>query len=365
MKQKTFFHLTFLFVFIVGIAQSAHAIMQFGQNPFYHSSINSPEELKSMLLAQEADVRAGMQKAGLAKVTDDLFMQLPRTEITMEEYGKGQRFPWMFYRKDGKGPVRIDRDVVWEPDSTFSVYEFHIDKDGKRYTFVVPPVCGNLTLKSVTQGPMEPKAALKSPVPPAAVDTPMVKDPMATPTKDASSDMASAAALPAAAATAAEMSEPAAADTMAGESKKGMIAGFPLVADIGYLHQLDPANHLLFRIGIEHAYTDHFSVLGMVGVSPKLDGTESTSAFVADIFANYNFNQWYAGIGLGAWITDGDSDIDDEDSDLDIILNFGRQIYEAPESYKLSLFIEIRSGIDELDDFDLYGRLGAGIRVTF
>ncbi|WP_136806537.1 hypothetical protein [Desulfosediminicola flagellatus] len=336
MKQKTFFHITFLFMFIVCIAHSAHALTEFGQNPFNHTSINSADELKTMLMAQETDIRAGMKKAGIGNVSDALYMQLTKMEVTMAEYGKGQRFPWMFYRKGGKGPVRIDKDVVWESDSNFSVYEFHVDKDGKRYTFVVPPVCGNLTLKTVAPAPLMPKSALKSPTPPTPVATPVVKDPAAAP-----------------------------ADTMEDDTKKGQ-SGFALVADIGYLHQLDPANHLLFRFGIEHAYTDNFSVIGLIGVSPKLDGTESTSALVIDMLANYTFNNaWFAAAGLGGWITDGDSDVDHEDTDLDIILNFGRQIYEAPESYNVQLFVEVRSAVDELDEFDLYGRIGGGVRIRF
>lgn len=363
MKQKTFFHMTFIFVFIVCFVHAAHAITEFGQNPFNPTSISSADNLKSMLFAQENDVRLGLKKAGIGNVADALFMQLPKSEVTMAEYGKGQHFPWMFYRKGGKGPVRIDKDVVWEADSTFSVYEFYIDKGGKRYTFIVPPVCGNLTLMNVTPAPLAPKAALKSPVPPSPVTPPMGTDPIAspaaatptgaTPTGIAPTDVAPAAVVPAG------------TDTMAGDSKTSLF-GFPLVADVGYLHQLDPANHLLFRIGIEHAYTDHFSVIGLVGVSPKLDGTESSSAFIIDMLANYNFDSaWFAGIGLGAWITDGDSDMDHEDTDLDIIVNFGRQIYEAPQSYKVQLFVEVRSGIDEIDEFDLYGRIGGGVRIRF
>jgi hypothetical protein len=320
MKPKFFFHLTFGFLLIVFFAHTANAITEFGQNPFSDKQLTSENDLKSMLQTQETDVKKGLIKAGHGDITESFFTQLPDAEVSIMTYEKGQRFPWMFYRKKGKGPVRIDKDVVWEADQSFSVYEFYIDQGDNRYTFVVPPVCGNLTLKDVTPVPPKPIAAVASPTPPPVVAPPEEEVAKAT---------------------------------------------IPLVIDAGYLHQLDPANHLLLRIGLEHYFDDNISVLGMIGASPKLDGTESSSAFIADVFINYNWPKMWAGIGLGAWITDGDSDIDDEDSDLDIILNAGHLIYDKPDSYDVSVFVEVRSGIDELDDFDLYGRLGAGLRVRF
>jgi hypothetical protein len=238
----------------------------------------------------------------------------------------------MFYRKNGKGPVRIDKDVVWEGDASFTAYEFPIDYNGKRYTFMMPPVCGNLTLLDVAMVP-PPQSAVATPTPPPPVESPA---PTEQPVTVATSD-----------------------------EKTESAFGFPIIADIGYLYQFDPANYMLFRIGIEHAYSDTFSVIGMVGVSAKLDGTEGTSAFLIDLFANYNWTNWYGGVGLGGWITDGDSDVDHEDTDLDIILNFGRQVYEKQDSYTVDLFAEVRSAVDELDDFDLYGRIGAGVRIRF
>jgi hypothetical protein len=321
MKPKNFFHLTFGFLLLVCFAHSANAITEFGQNPFYNKPLTSESDLKSMLQTQQDDVKKGLIKAGHGDITESFFSQLPDAEVSMMTYDKGQRFPWMFYRKKGKGPVRIDKDVVWEANQSFSVYEFYVDQDNSRYTFIVPPVCGNLALKNIMPVPPKPLAEVAAPTPAPVV--------------------------------------------VAAPEEKVEKATIPIVVDAGYLHQLDPANHLLLRVGLEHYFNENVSVLGMIGVSPKLDGTESSSAFVADVFANYNWPKMWVGIGLGAWITDGDSDLEHEDSDFDIILNAGHLIYEKPDSYNVSVFVEVRSGLDELDEFDLYGRLGAGLRVHF
>ncbi len=103
----------------------------------------------------------------------------------------------------------------------------------------------------------------------------------------------------------------------------------------------------------------------MVGVAPQIEGIDGKTAFVADLMLNYNWSKMYAGIGLGAWLTGGDSDLDTEDNDLDIILDIGYRFYEKPDSFKLSGFVEFRSAVDEMSDFDLYGRVGAGLRFHF
>jgi hypothetical protein len=139
----------------------------------------------------------------------------------------------------------------------------------------------------------------------------------------------------------------------------------PFLFDVGYMHQLDPAHFVLVRGGLEHKFNDNFSLIGMVGGAAKYKGSEGKSAFVADLTANYSWSRMFVGFGLGAWISSGDSDIKHEDSDLDIILNFGARIFGEPDAFNTSLFFEVRSGVDELDEFDLYGKLGAGLRFRF
>ena len=94
-------------------------------------------------------------------------------------------------------------------------------------------------------------------------------------------------------------------------------------------------------------------------------GSTEKTAFLADLLLNYRWEKLFLAGGIGAWLTGGDSDLDTEDNDLDLIVELGYQIYEKPEKFKLSGFIEARSAVDEISDFDLYGRVGAGLRFTF
>lgn len=329
MRMSKVIHPVIVVLLLIFSASAAHAITRFGGNPFYKPPLTSVADLKNMLQEQRDDVREGMNKAGIGEVYESLMLQLPDIDVQTVEYGKGTSLEWMFYRKDGMGPVRIDKGVVWESDTPFTGFEFSVDHNGNRYTFVVPAACGNLALAGIgpVPPPMKPAEPVAAPVPaPAAEDTP-----------------------PAPVAAAAEAAPP-----------------FAFVADAGYLYQADPAHYLLLRGGLEYYFDEHLSLLGMIGATPKLEGIDGHTAFIADVMLNYTWSsKVFAGIGVGAWLTGGDSDNDTEDNDLDLILDVGYQFYEKPDAYKISGFVELRSAVDEISDFDLYGRVGAGLRIHF
>lgn len=321
MKMKLFVQVVTVSLVMAFSAQSAMALRELGQNPFYSGPIESEEAMKNMLLDNRDDVKEGMIKAGYPGLYEPLMAQIADADIRKVQYQKGQTFEWMLYRKNGKGPVRVDTNVVWESDDPIRSYEFYVDSNGMRYTMTVPPICGNPALVGFGPAPAEPVA------------TPVV--------------------------TAVEP-EPAPVVVPPVEPRR-----FPFLVDAGYLHMLDPAHHLLLRVGMEFPLNDNFSVIGMIGGAPKLSGEDGAHAFIADVFANYNMSRFYVSMGVGAWLTDGDDDIRSEEDRFDLIVNVGARIFGEPDSFNTSVFLEARSGIDELDEFDLYGRLGAGLRFRF
>ena len=48
--------------------------------------------------------------------------------------------------------------------------------------------------------------------------------------------------------------------------------------DAGYLYQTDPAHYLFFRGGIEYPLNKNWSVLGLIGLAPKIDGNEGENS---------------------------------------------------------------------------------------
>ncbi|MEE4240107.1 MAG: hypothetical protein V2I36_01480 [Desulfopila sp.] len=323
MKMKLLLHIVVSSLVVVLSAQSVLALRELGQNPFYSGPIESEEAMKNMLIDKRDDVREGLIKAGYPGLFEPLMAQIADAEVKKVLYQKGQTFEWMFYRKKGQGPVRVDSNVVWESEEPIRSYEFFVDDNGLRYTLAVPPICGNPALLGFGPVPAEP------------ADAPV--------------------------ATAVEP-EPVAAG---GPEPTVEPRRFPFLIDAGYLHQLDPAHHLLLRVGMEFPLSDNFSLIGMIGGAPKLSGADGDHAFVADVFANYSISRFYLSFGVGAWLSSGDDDIKTEDDDFDLIVNVGARVFGEEDAFNTSVFLEARSGVDELDDFDLYGRVGAGLRFRF
>ncbi len=326
MKLKIIFQIAIISLFFVGTAQAATTMTELGRNPFHNPPLKSVGDLRAVMQEAQADVKEGLTLAGHPELYQPLMEQFPQAEIKSVEYEKGTTFPWMLYKRRGQDKVRVMKDMIWGGEKPFTGYEFFVDKDGQRYTFVMPLACANLALKDVAAAPaMKPVEA----TPAAVAPTPV------------------------------EKVAPAVGEAVEEDSPLGY------VADIGYLHQFDPANYVFVRVGFDYMFNEQFSILAMLGGAPKVDGIDGKSAVLVDFIGQYSWSRMFAGLGLGAWITSGDDDLDAEDTDIDIIANIGYRVCGEPGSLNTSFFLEARSGVDELDNMSKYGRFGIGMRVRF
>ncbi len=138
---------------------------------------------------------------------------------------------------------------------------------------------------------------------------------------------------------------------------------YRFVADTGYLHQPESADYLLGRFGVEYPAQAQFSALVMLGATPKIGGDKGKTALTVDVLGQYNWSEYFFGMGFGSWITSGD--VAAEDSGLDLIANIGKRIHGKPNEFNMSVFLEARSALDELDEITEYGRFGIGLRFLF
>ena len=73
-------------------------------------------------------------------------------------------------------------------------------------------------------------------------------------------------------------------------------------------------------------------------------------------------------MGIGGWITDGNKNNETENSQIDIITALETMIFGEKDKFNVSLFIEVRQGINELNDMHTvksFGRYGGGLRSRF
>ncbi len=408
MKTKiALFSMIGMLVVGVAAAGAATTLKRLGRHPFYKPPLTSIADLQKMVDERQADLSHGFAKAGEPALFKAFQEQFPQAAITAVKFAYGETLRWMLFKKGGK--VRVLRDVIWHGKDPFDAFQFSIDMDGRRYVFVVPLRCGNLGLKEVGAAPAPEKAAAPPP-PPAPVN----QDPLcalsvspqrlfsgqqitadASGSTDPDGNIASVkfALIDPAGNTVDEKTVAAPPFvqqmTVPGSGNyrvvatvtddKGASATSPqceqqvaverrgqFIGDVGFFRQFDPQNYLALRVGYEYYLNESFSLLGLVGGFPTLTGNDGAGAFTFDALANYHFAQrFFAGIGVGGWITNGDQDLDAEDSQADMIVNVGVRVYGEPHAFNTSVYFEARSAFDEFDDIDKYGRFGVGLRFGF
>jgi hypothetical protein len=363
-------------------ASAAQTLKVLGRNPFYAPPLTSEAGLRALVKDRAADLQNGFAQAGLSDLYPAFVEQFPKTAIETVKVSTGDTFQWMLFKKKGTGRVKITKDVTWGGAEPFGAYAFNIDKSGKRYRFVVPFHCGNVSLKAVdpipadasVPAPVAPKpAAAVAPPPPVAAATPVaapvapkpavaVAPPPApvAPPPVAASTPAPAPLTPKSAAVAAPIAPPVTAKPAVvppPPAAAAAFAGGPVV-DVGYSHQPDPANYLFARVGYEYPLSDRLFLIGLVGGFLKYDGSNGGSAFTADLTLDYHWwNRLSVGLGAGFWSGNG--------GQVDLIANVGYLAFGKPGSLNGTVLIEGRSAIDDLASTLDFGRFGLGMRLRF
>ena len=102
--------------------------------------------------ANQANVTAVLDQAGLASLTPKVLGVLTAGEVTETSVAPGTPIRWMALRRGGKPSIVLD--AVWAGKAPFKAFAFTIEDGAKIYNFVVPKDCGNLSLVSQTEQPM-------------------------------------------------------------------------------------------------------------------------------------------------------------------------------------------------------------------
>lgn len=371
-------------------AFAAVTLKRLGDHPFCRPPLTSEADLRGMVEKRGADLQAGFAKAGYGDLYPEFVAQFPTAKIENVKVAPGQRIGWMLFKKKGTGPVTAIKDVTWGGEAAFDAFSFHIDKDGQRYEFIIPGVCGNLSLMSVG---VAPEPVNQDPVcnmtlsgseikcgEVITVDATGSTDPDGTISEvifrlvDASNQVV-AEKTDKQAPFVQEFTVPCdspqytvkvvVVDSKGKQSSPAdctqtvVIAkrkGGPVV-DAGYAHQFDPANYLFARVGYEYFLAEKLSAMGLVGGFARVEGDDGGSAFTVDALLNYYVtDKMFLGAGAGFWGGD--------DSNVDLIVNMGYLVHEKPGGMKTSVFMEGRCEADELIS-SLASRFGLGVRFQF
>lgn len=311
-KRRVIFAIVVCLVFgQISMASAASTLKKLGTHAFYTPALTSVEDLKSVMAKKSADVKTGFEMAGYGDLADGFLQAVASGDIQSAKVQPGTTMEWMLYRRNGKGKVRVAKDVTWAGAAAFDAYQVKVTKDGTIYNIVVPLICTNVAL--LGSSPVPPPPPVVKPAPKPVPPPPVVRN------------------------------------------------LFPFV-DLGWWRQFDPANYVGVRGGLQYRFTENFAVTGLVGGLIKADGSDGTSAFHVDALANFMVDRFWLGLGGGYRIP---SDSDKDDNHFDIVANVGVRVYGDPQAFNASVFLEARIPVDETSDLSTYGRFGAGIRLMF
>ncbi len=398
MKKKLLLLSVCLVITHASSAFAAVTLKHLGTHPFSRPAITSEADLRSMVKNRNADLRTGFAKAGNPELFPEFMAQFPTANVESIKVAPGEQFNWMLFRKKATGPVTVIKDVTWGGEAAFDAFRFSIDKDGQRYEFIVPAICGNLSLNNIGVVPEPIVSAPPVNQSPAcsmtlshteiacgqviSVDASGSTDPEGSISEvgftlvdadnqvvaekiDKETPFIQEFTIPCESSRytvkAVVVDDKGAQSSPAECSQSVTVAqaqrqGGPVV-DAGLTHQFDPASYVFARGGYEVFLTEKLSAMGLVGGFARIDGYDGGSAFTADALLNYYFTEkMFAGAGVGFWTG--------EDDNVDLIVNMGYLIYEKPDTMKTSLFIEGRCEADNMITSKAT-RVGMGLRFQF
>jgi hypothetical protein len=148
MKKIIFLMLIFCLLFSV---QAAEKISRLGQHPFYKSRDLQPADLKIIAVDKAGEVKMGFEEAGNSDLVFAFLEQIQKADVQTVELNPGDGLQWMLFKKGRK--VLVKKDVVWDGKKPIVAYNFTIFRDGKLYEFIVPKICGNISLKNMKEVP--------------------------------------------------------------------------------------------------------------------------------------------------------------------------------------------------------------------
>ena len=260
--------------------------------------------------------RPALTRPGIRTCTRPSCSSFPTRNIAPVKVPPGETFAWMLFKSKKNGKVVVLKDVTWGGAAPFDAFQFTIDEDGKRYAFLVPGVCGNVTLKSVAADsaapgagrgcssrrprlPLPRRSRPQLPPPPAPAprrSRPRPRRPPA-PAPVAAPAPHPVAAAPAAVAAPAARRSPVRLPPPVPPPVAKPLSG--LLVDVGLSRQPDPANYLFARVGYELPLTGKLYLMGLVGGYVRWMGDDGGSAFTADAMLDYHWMDKIS-FGLGA-----------------------------------------------------------------
>jgi opacity protein-like surface antigen len=150
-----------------GAVAGERVIRRLGGSTRFSPPVRTVDELKAMATTNRADLETILGMAGLGNLSGQVIEALTTGAVTDYAFAPGGRLEWMALRR--RSGLDLIRPARWGGDEPFDAFRFTVATPEASYDFVVPKVCGNLSLVAVTPkvaAPVPPPPPPAEPVPP-------------------------------------------------------------------------------------------------------------------------------------------------------------------------------------------------------
>lgn len=146
-----------------------------GTSNRFSQPMHTVNDLHAMVNMNRNQITQVLTMGGLASISTQVLDTLTTGDVTDTTIAPGSHINWMAIKRVGRPAIL--RNVRWTGRQSFEAWQFAITANGMTYTFVVPKVCGNLSLVNavaapqprITEAPPPPPPPEPSPAPPTIV----------------------------------------------------------------------------------------------------------------------------------------------------------------------------------------------------
>ena len=131
-----------------------------GGSTRFSQPMHTVSDLRAMVNTNRNQIGTVLSLAGIGQLSTQVLDTLTTGSISDATIAPDTHLEWMALKRSGT-PALL-RNVRWVGRQPFDAYQFSVEAAGYTYTFVVPKVCGNLSLVSRNATPV---AAIPEPAP--------------------------------------------------------------------------------------------------------------------------------------------------------------------------------------------------------
>ena len=126
-------------------------ITRLGTSQRFSMPMKTVDDLHAMVNKNRVQFTHVLSLAGLSEISGQVMETLTTGTVTETTIQPGTQMEWMAMKRGGV--PAIEKHVRWSGRAPFDAWQFSLTANNYTYTFLVPKVCGNLTLLNTVESP--------------------------------------------------------------------------------------------------------------------------------------------------------------------------------------------------------------------